>query len=83
MDVGIGNLNLNEGKDYDGYLNLFEGRNIEKTLQTGSDIIIQPAQPVTNHGVCVCACVCVCASIREMLIIVFIPIFYQVLTILC
>lgn len=44
MDVGVSNFNIHEGRSYDSYLNLFEGESTEKTLQSGSTIIIPPAQ---------------------------------------
>ena len=50
MDVGIGNFNIEESREYDSYLNLFEGRNIEKTLQGGSCITIPTSQPCRNDG---------------------------------
>ena len=49
-DVGVGNFNLDEGRDYDSYLNLFEGRKTEKTLQGGSTIIIPTSAPISNSG---------------------------------
>ena len=45
-NLTIGNFGKRVKKDYDEYLNVFDEKPVESTLQKGSDVTIHPAAQV-------------------------------------
>ena len=52
LNTSVGNFDSAKRvkKDYDSYLNIYDERPVETTLQKGSDIIIHTAAPISNDG---------------------------------